>query len=76
MPIRGQSDGEEKAWARKVLLLFCSLMKGENEGEKLAFMPYMECLPPSDEVDKSLRFACLQLATSGSAEERHNVEKG
>lgn len=34
----GESDGAEEVWARKVLLMFRCLVKGEREGGELAFV--------------------------------------
>lgn len=35
-----------------LLLLFRCLMTGEIEGEKLACVRYMKCVPPFDEVSR------------------------
>lgn len=35
-------------------------MKGEKEGNILAFVRYTECVSPLDDVDKAVKCVCLQ----------------
>lgn len=49
-----ESDDKEETRTGKVLLLFQSSMKGENEGKELVFVKYMECAPLLGEVSETL----------------------
>lgn len=59
----------------KVLLVFCSLVKGETESKVLAFVRCMKCVPPLDKADESLRLVCLQWTDGGSAEHGYDNER-
>lgn len=50
-------------------------MKGESKGRELAFVRFMECVPPLDEMDGALRCLSQLWASTGSAEKGHDVEK-
>lgn len=59
-----------------MLLLFRCLTNEGNEGEWLAFVPYMECVQALDKVNEELVCAYLQWATAGSAKETQDAGKG
>lgn len=76
--LRGwERDGTEELRARKMLvpLLRC-LRKEESDGNELALVRYIECVPTLDEVDGASKFVSLQWATPGSSEAGEYVEKG
>ena len=60
--IRGESGGKEGIWVAKVLLLFHMTFAGVKE--QCAFIQYMECTTPLDDVDRRLDCVCLRWATS------------
>lgn len=49
-----ESDEKEKMRAGKVELLFPFLKNEKSEGEALAVVPYIYCLPPSDKKDETI----------------------
>lgn len=52
---------------------YSGLMKGESEGDELAFLRYLECLPPLDEADEAVGCACRPWATAGFLKREHDV---
>lgn len=44
-------------------------VKRDTEGSELAFLQYMECVPPLDAVDDALGWVCLRWATTGGGED-------
>jgi len=59
--MKGEQDGQEELWVAKVLCLFHISIGGRRE--ECAFVQYMQCTPPVDEVDDLLRCVCLRWAT-------------
>lgn len=60
VPIRERSSRKYEVCTRKELLMFQCLMKGESEGKGLAFLRYMEFVPPLREVGSAVRCVFLQ----------------
>lgn len=73
--IRGESEGMEEVWVGKVLLLFRCVEKGRSGGAELAYVRYMECVPPLNNVEETLGCVCLQWATADSVEEQDGAER-
>lgn len=72
----GERDQRQKRWPKRVLLLFCGLVKGELDGNDRAFVLYMQFMAPSNEVYEALECVCLRWAVSDSEEREDDVRKG
>lgn len=57
-----------------MLLIFRCLRKGESEDIELALVGYIECVASLDELDKALGCMCLQCATAGCRDAKHDLE--
>lgn len=51
---RNRSDEREETWVAKVLLLFRCFVRWHGGSAELAFVQYMECVPPLNGVDEAL----------------------
>lgn len=71
--IQGKENGRKQVCSGEMLLLLLCSVSGESDGDELAFLRYMECVTPLDEVDEALKCVCLQWVTSNSAEYRGDV---
>lgn len=45
---QGESDGNKKLWSGKLVLLSWCSVRAESGRNRLAFLGYMEGMPPSD----------------------------
>lgn len=60
MSIPRESRKKGEMWAEKVLRLFRCLMKEDSEGDELAFVRCMECVPSLENVEEALKCVHLQ----------------
>lgn len=60
---RAKRDDKKKVLLKELLLLPRYSLKGESEGNEHTLVEYVKCAPVSDEMDKDLSCACLQLTT-------------
>lgn len=61
----------------KYVRLLCRIyVKLEKKRDELASVPYVECVPPSDDVDGARRFLYLQWAAMQSKDKGNDVKKG
>lgn len=72
--MRGESNGMDRVWVGKGLLLFQHSMEKEINGEEFALLHYKEGMLPLYKVDEALSCSCLRWANAGSAKEEHDVE--
>lgn len=67
--VRGEGGEEKEICETKVLLLCRCSMKGDAESVLLAFLEYMQWVPPSDAADDTLGCVCLRWAAKDGAED-------
>lgn len=53
--VRRERNERNEMWAGRVLVLLSCLATGESDGNELAFVPFMDCLAPLDEVREALK---------------------
>lgn len=59
-----------------MLILFGFLVKGESEGDELAFARYTGCVARLEKAAEALKCVFLQCATLGFGEEADDVGRG
>lgn len=57
--IQRERDGRKEVYVEKLLLLFRCSVKGQSDGDELAFVLYMKCVAPLHERDEALNCVCL-----------------
>lgn len=73
--IRDERYARGEVWVGKMQVSFCCSVKRESDGGEFAFVRYMECAAPLDEVHDAQKCVCLQSTVSAFGKKRDDVER-